>query len=310
MEQEGFRPMRTAPDPLGQKHDTPAQEAPLRPMLPQQVEAWRELLGRSALNANRKRVRALRIATLRLQAKLEFWLQEQPPNSNSVRAVKRWMSQGKKLRRALQPVRDADVFLQKLTSLHSAEAGPDALPRSRSCLHEIDALKSILEQRRQSAAQTLLTEIEGRRQRLERRSREMEKVLESATPQAEDAAAKNAWQLFVGLNQEFKELDGSNLHAYRKGLKKVRYLAETGADRDARRLAVSCKKMLTAAGNWHDCQLLAKETVRRLPRKGSGLAEVLRAMTEDSLRRALAICRRSSARLLKDCDQDEPSTQR
>lgn len=311
MEQEGFRTMRTGPDPLGQKPSTPAQEALLRPVWGQQVGAWRELLDRCALNASRKRVRALRIATLRLQAALEFWLQEQAPNFNSVRAVKRWMSQGKKLRRALQPVRDADVSLQMLVTLHNPAVDPDAhsLRRSPSFLREVDALKSIVEQRLEFAMETLLEEIEDRRERLERRSRELERVLESATPQAEGAAAKEAWQLFAALYEEFKELDGSNLHAYRKGLKKVRYLAETGTGRDARRLAVSCKKMLNAAGNWHDCQELTKEAVRRLPGKDSGLAEVLSTITEKSLRRALAICRRSSVRLLKIGDGDEPSTQ-
>lgn len=314
MEQEGFRTMRTGPDPLDQKPDTPARDALLQPVWGQQVEAWRELIDRCSLNASRKRVRALRIATLRLHAALESWLQEQARDAKDVRAVKRWITQGKKLRRALQPVREADVSLQGLASLHSSVASPGAHPlqRNRSCLREIGALENRIERQRESAAEKLLAEIEDRRQRLERRSREMEKALESATLQAEGAAAKDAWRLFAVLHEEFKELNGANLHAYRKGLKKVRYLAETGAGRDAGRLAVPCKKMLDAAGDWHDWHELARVAKRLLPgpAKESGLVAVLGTRTEESLHRALVICRRSTARLLNSGGEDEPSAQR
>jgi CHAD domain-containing protein len=289
MEQEGFRTMRTGSDRLGQEPDTPALDALLQPEWGQQVEAWRVLLGRCALKASRKRVRSLRIATLRLQAALE-----QGPALEGVRAVKRWKTQGKKLRRSLQPVRAADVYLQKLASLRTPAAGPRTLPCSRACLREIGTLENRIRQQRESAAEKLRSEIEERRERLERRSRELEKALESATDRAEGAAA---WQLFVRLNEEFKELNGANLHEYRKGLKKVRYLAE--ADPQAGRLALPCKKMLDAAGDWHDWQELAREAGRGVAGKEGGLAAVLGSRTEEALRRALVLCRRSRARLLK-----------
>jgi hypothetical protein len=91
----------------------------------------------------------------------------------------------------------------------------------------------------------------------------------------------------------------------------VRYLAETGADVEALQLAKACRKMLNAAGNWHDWLVLAKEARRRLPKRGKegGLLAVLRTMEEEALRRALGICQRHRARLLKN-GGNQPSTQR
>ena len=265
-----------------------------------QLEAWRELLDRFARKASPRRVHALRIATLRLQAALEHRLREQIQDAGEVRAVKRWNKHGKRLRRALEPVREADVCLELLGSLRDPTPEPDwHLPqRSSLCLREIEALESSLKRRRAAAAEALLAEIEDHRKRLLQCSQQMEKALESYG--TGEPAAQAAGQLFDRLAGEFPELNGGNLHAYRKQLKTVRYLAETGADDEALRLAKACRKMLNAAGAWHDWQALAKEAKRRLPKRGKedGLLAVLRTVEEEALRRALDICRRHAARLV------------
>jgi hypothetical protein len=117
----------------------------------------------------------LRVATLRLQAGVEFWLRNQTPDAPDARAAKRWNKKGKKLRRALNPVREADVSLAMLAGLRATMAGPpEGHPHcSRSCVRQIGELERKLTQRRQAAAKKLMAGIQDRGKRLERLSAEM-----------------------------------------------------------------------------------------------------------------------------------------
>jgi CHAD domain-containing protein len=269
----------------------------------QLVEAWRELLGECAQKVSHKNVHDLRIVTLRLQSALEGWLKEHP-DAEGVRDVKRWSAQGKKLRRALEPVREADVYLERLESLREPVAGPKGrkLQCSRSCLREIGEFEGKLMQQREAAADKLQAAIEARYKRLDRRSHEMEAVLKPHMAKAKGEAEQAARLQFVSLAAEFKDLNGTNLHEYRKRLKKVRYLADTGTDAKAKRLAANFKKMLDAAGEWHDWQMLAKTASGALPHhgKGSSLIPVLGTMAEEALRGTLNVCQHTTARLLKN----------
>jgi CHAD domain-containing protein len=283
---------------------------PPQPELHRQVEVWRELLDRCARKASSRRVHALRIVTLRLQAALEHWLREQGPDAAGVRAVKRWMKHGKRLRRALEPVREADVCLELLGSLHAPK--PAQSDRTQRCLREIEALETRFRRQRATAAEALLAAIEVHRKRLEQRSREMERALALPLTGAQGSAAAGAWKLLNRLGNEFRDLNGGNLHIYRKQLKKVRYLAEAGTDDEAERLAKACRKMLNAAGEWHDWHVLATEAKRRLPKRGKqdGLLAVLRTMEADALRRALKISRLSTAQLLAGSGEEETAAVR
>jgi hypothetical protein len=277
--------------------------APLQPEWRRQLEAWRELLDRCALKASRRRVHALRIVTLRLQAALEYRLQREPPDAETARAARRWDAQARKLRRALAPVRETDVYLERLASLRKRAVKPGGDPRRYArALRELDKFEAKLKRLRQDAANRLIAEIKARRTRLDRRARELEAALDArqATPAA--SSAEVALQLFTGLADEFKSLSDKNLHAYRKRLKSVRYLAEYSAQADPRasRLAAILRKMQDAAGDWHDWQALAEEAARQLRKRDDegGLAPVLGAVAQGELRRALGVCRRSTARLL------------
>lgn len=298
--------MRIESHPSARQTDKPAH-----PERHPHLEAWRALLDRCARKASPKRVHDLRIATLRLQAALEYRLREQTPDAAGVRAVKRWMKHGKRLRRALEPVREADVYLELLGTLRDPVPEPDGrMPHCGiRCLREIETLESRLKQRRATAAEVLLNEIQDHRKRLDQCSKEMEKALEPHG--TGEPAAQLAWQIFDRLAGEFPDLSGGNLHAYRKQLKTVRYLAETGADVEALQLAKACRKMLNAAGNWHDWQVLAKEARRWLPKRGKegGLLAVLRTMEEEALRRALGICQRHRARLVAGRSEDGSTAQ-
>jgi CHAD domain-containing protein len=292
--------MRTEPHP-----SDPQPGNPPLPGLHWQVEAWRGLLDRCTRKTSGKRIHDLRIVTLRLQAALEHWLREQAPDAVGTRAVKRWMKHGKKLRRALEPVREADVCLELLGSLHAPK--PTLSDRTQRCLREIEALESRFQRQRATASEALLAAIEVHHKRLDQSSRQMEKALELPLPGAQGSATAGAWKLFIRLANEFQDLNGGNLHVYRKQLKKVRYLAEAGTDDEAARLASTSRKMLTAAGNWHDWHVLTTEAKRRLPKRSrqDGLLAVLRTMEADALRRALKISRQSTAQLLAGSSEEE-----
>jgi CHAD domain-containing protein len=274
-----------------------------------QVGLWRGAFDQCIQKSSRKRVHDLRISTLRLQSALEHWLTEQAPDAAGARAARRWKVQGKKLRRVLEPVREADVYLQRLGSLraHANESTGRKLQCSRRCLREIGVLEDRLKERRQAAAEELRSEIEDRRKRLDRRSQEMAAALGTQKRRTGNVTAKAVIQRFAEMAIEFKDLNGGNLHAYRKHLKKLRYLVETGANPQAKRLAVTFKKMQDAVGDWHDWQMLAKEAERVLSGKEDGLAALLGMIAEDALQNALGVCRRSTARLLKSGGVKRPS---
>jgi CHAD domain-containing protein len=277
----------------------------LQPEWHQQVEAWRNLLAQCARKPSRKRVHALRSLTLRLRLVLEHWLPGQVPDPAAARAFKRWNKQGKKLRRALQPVRDADVYLARLDGLRKSLQGTgDGEPQlSPRCLRQIDKLENRLRRQHQVGIDELMAVTDSRSKRLNQLSKEMELTLAPQMASMVPSTFPAALRIFAGLAAEFPSLDSANLHAYRKRLKQALYLAEISAAADplAGQLATAFKRIHVAAGEWHDWQALALEAGRGRPghAKQDGLVPVLESQAERALQRALGLCRRSTARFLK-----------
>ena len=272
---------------------------------PRQVAAWRQLLARCGRKPTRKRVHSLRVATLRLQAELEFGLRTQGPDTPLARVAKRWTKQAEKLRRSLSLARETDVYLQKLTGLRASLAGPGGCqPHSnRDCLRQADELERKLKQSRRTAEKRLIAAVKSRSARLDQIGKELEAAPEPLIAPVQAGRAESVLELFAVLAAEYPDLDASSLHEYRKRIKTVRYLAEffTPADPLAGRLAATLRRMQSAIGEWHDWQAMAKMADRRL--KGhdrtNSLAELLETLAGESLEKALDLCRRSTARLLK-----------
>jgi hypothetical protein len=272
---------------------------------PQQMEVWRDLLAQCTRKPSRRHVHALRSLTLRLRTTLEHQLLEQAPEPAAAQAFKRWKKVVKKLRRRLEPVRNADVYLARLDSLRKASgkaAGVEAKLSSR-CRSEMDKLETRLKRRRQTGANKLIAVLETGGNRLNRISREMESALTPRMLSRTDSTAQTALQIFAGLVTELPHLDNTNLHIYRKRLKPALYLAESSATDDplARRLAMTFRKMHLAIGEWHDWQSLALEADHILPshNKPDGLLPLLEEITAASFKKALGLCQRSTARFLK-----------
>ncbi len=281
----------------------------LQPGWQRQIDAWRDLIGQCARKPSRERVHALRSRTLRLRVALGYRLQEQAQDQAGARAFKRWSKEGKKLRRALEPIRDADVYLARLDALRDTLGGaPDGKPKvSPRCLREIDKVESLLKKQRQEGADELAAVIGDRKKRLNRHSKELEAALAPRMTSTIRSAAQAALRVFAGLATEIRELDSSNLHAYRKRLKRALYLAELSATADplAGRLAAAFRGIHSAVGEWHDWQSLALEAGRILPERArqDGLVPVLETLAEEALQKALGVCRGSAQRLLKNVDE-------
>lgn len=81
---------------------------------------------------------------------VECWLLDPAQDATAAGPFRRWKKEGKKLRRALQPVRDADVCLARLNGLRETLGeAPGGKPKlSPRCLREMDKLERRLQERR------------------------------------------------------------------------------------------------------------------------------------------------------------------
>lgn len=268
------------------------------------IEAWRELLLRSGRKPGRKNVHNLRVLTLRIQAALEYQLSHQDPDASAMKLAQSWRRHGKKLRRALGPVRQADVSLDKLARVRSwAESSAGSHPAlPKECLGAIEDLERGVERRREAAAKKLTARVERQKKRLLRLSRKLETVLEGIAPAVENSAADRILDQICAAAAEFPELNSENLHNFRKRIKKIRYLAEVFAPVDpaAANQAATLKRMTGAVGEWHDWQALTEEAARadRGDAANATAAEFLQAQAGRSLQHALKLCRESTTRLL------------
>lgn len=264
-----------------------------------QMQAWRVLLSQCARKPGRKSVHGLRVATLRLQAWVQFWQREQQPDALAIRTIRRWLRQGKKLRRALGAVRQEDVSLAKLKRVRrwAIPAAGEHLAFPEESLGTLNEMERSIKRRRASAAKKLVAEIGRRHKRLIRLSRKVVTLLGSFSPAAQAGAASPILSGFAAVAAEFPVLSAGNLHDFRKRIKNIRYLAEifAAADLDAARHAAALKRMTGALGEWHDWQILAQEADHA---ELKDAATYLHIQTNRSLERALKLCRQSIARLL------------
>lgn len=262
---------------------------------------WRELLDRCGRRPTRKRVHALRVVTLRLQAELDRDAAELPSASHQAQAVLQFGKQAQRLRRVLGRVREIDVWMGMLRRLKSSMSETtEYVPRSsRECIRQIERTEESLKEKRGALERRLLAEIQNRRGQLESAGKDAGEALETHQAATDLHAFEQILARFASVAAEFPTLDEENLHEFRKRIKTVRYLAEiSGADPACSRLAAQMKKMQTAVGDWHDWQSLAQEVSQGRRNRGSALAELLDAMRAESFEAAIASCHAVTARLL------------
>jgi CHAD domain-containing protein len=275
-------------------------------------DGWRGLLEDCLRRPRKKSVHGLRVATLRLGAEVEQWL-ESHPTELALRTAKRWRNQAVKLRHALGDVREIDVHLAKLEGLRNSLVPQDHYqPRSsRQSLRRIEALGRALKQDRRAAAKEFSATLAARHERLLRASRAMESAIRNEEFAEQKRESHNLLTVVARLASDFSSLGTDSLHDFRKRVKKLRYQADLLASADPSLAAIAgvFKRMQDAIGEWHDWEALAKLAHRRFGKRSDdgGLEELLKTMTDTSLEKALTFCARELAHLQRNLPHSRPS---
>lgn len=259
--------------------------------LSERLMAWGELLERCGRKPTRKRVHALRVITLRIQAEVEEELSGLPCASHEAQAILRFGKLAGKLRDALGSVRELDVWIGKLRSLRESLSGTtEYVPRStRETARQIERLEGRLSKKRERAGAKLAEQIEKRNDDLLTAARDTEKAASGRVAEADGERASKLLQEFARIVAEFPTFDESNLHDFRKRIKKIRYLAEIhGADPACSRIGVQVKKAQDAIGEWHDWDVLVRTAGRGKHAKDLNAVDMLSSLSAEAYETALA----------------------
>jgi CHAD domain-containing protein len=259
---------------------------------------WCELFDRCGRKPTRKRVHALRVVTLRLQAELENSVAGLPGASHRVRAILRFGKQSEKLRHALGRVREIEVWIGMLQGLRaSMSESTGYIPKStRDCMRQMERLEEQLGQKLGASEKRLVAEIEKRRDALLSIVEEVDETVEN---HGDSHPFEHLVARFAAAAAEFPALNEENLHEFRKRIKTVRYLAELSpGDVACSRLAAQMKKVQTAIGEWHDWDSLARAVPRGRHSKSAQLAELLETIAAESFEAAVGNCHSAEAWLM------------
>lgn len=254
---------------------------------------WREIVKRCGRRPTRKRVHALRVVTLRMQAEVEHELAELPCASHEAQAMVHFGKLAEKLRDALAPVRELDVWIGKLRSLRESmsETG-EYVPRStHETVRQIEKFENRLTKKRERAALKLSGEIEKRQEDLLSAADELEKAWGGQTHEVDGSQAAMLTRRFAEIVAHFPVFDEGNLHEFRKRIKKVRYLAEVyDADPSCERIAAQMRKAQSAVGEWHDWQILARTAGKGKHVENTEAGELYRSLAAEAYEAAIAVC--------------------
>lgn len=256
------------------------------------IDSWRKALESVSQKPGKRRVHAMRVTTLRLQAPLEVWLRERAVKDAAANSARKWIKQAEKLRKLLSTVRDLDVLLD-LTSTMQTQDANEVKAQSRaggSCLRELCKLERQLQRRRAAAKVEFRRAIKKKVHGLDAAGQSLREVFEdSKTGKAIDASAALR-EAITGLVLDAPNLRAETLHDFRKRAKTARYLAEIVESYDpaGKRLVVMLKRIQTFAGDWHDMDTLAERAGQVLkPGIGGALLPLLRMLADRSLESAL-----------------------
>jgi CHAD domain-containing protein len=211
-------------------------------------------------------------------------------------AIARWQRLLRKIRRSAGAVRDLDVhrdllreFLkgaakEEMTARETGESvvredaalgapaaeGPTAGPLQK----QAEDLDAWLRHTRHDQCRPLVDGAKKWMDKLDAHLAALGDALQSrpARRSARRSAAVTALEAFAQLSSEMQQLYAENLHDFRKGAKKARYMAETGVnDEYAGTVGKALKKLQDEIGDWHDWLVLAEEAHRALGDQGSAL---------------------------------------
>ncbi|HZZ39634.1 MAG TPA: CHAD domain-containing protein [Acidobacteriaceae bacterium] len=295
--------------------------------------ALRENLAKCAGDPDVDPVHDTRTGTRRLQATLENIVRELPGGADGepVRAAANaTMRLLKRVRHEAGPVRDLDVHRKLLEKLMKRAVQPESgkygggkkqgaepplIPdqprilekpevglRVTSVERQADDLDSWLKHRRREVAEELQSEANGLAAKFDRRMSELDGALRAKPKRKarKKAPGMIALESFARLATEMQLLDASNLHDFRKGAKKARYVAELAAqgDQEAEKIGATLKKLQDEIGDWHDWLVLADEAHLALGDQATELIGLLEAEREKHFVAAMKTAAKLRGRLM------------
>lgn len=246
-------------------------------------------------------------------------------------AAERWLRLLKRIRRAAAPVRDLDVHRKLLEKLaggghkdakqetESAEALQEAA--STDSTEGLEAANAPLSPEEQLAAQIELQADdldawlrhtrEDNARALVKSAHKWADKLDGHLVSIEEAmrarrqrrlpgdAAVHALEAFARLAAHMQQLHAGNLHDFRKGAKKARYMAEAGGDDEyAGAVGKALKKLQDEIGDWHDWLVLAEEAQKALGDHGLELTARIEAQRDEHFASAMKTTERMRGRLM------------
>jgi CHAD domain-containing protein len=274
---------------------------------------------REKLDACRKRgsapkveeVHHLRTGTRRVEATLETLAREggaRGLGKQTEEARQRWLRQLKKVRRASGTVRDLDVHRELLAEnfLPAVDTAPDKIaaelveatsaaassdPGRDEITEQARSLDAWLKARRSVAANALCATLDGHAGALlDAEQQFMGEIAKrrSILHRAHRPAVRLALEDYLRLMDAMPLLDKENLHDFRKGAKKARYVAESDdQDHAAKAIAKAIRRVQDAIGAWHDWEVVAEEAHEALGKDGTLLQTDLEARAQHAYERAL-----------------------
>ncbi len=296
----------------------------------------RENVAKCAQDPDVDPVHDTRTGTRRLQATLESLVRELPEGDagQAVReAATAAMQALKKIRRAAAPVRDLDVHRKLVSKLAKRAIDParangkeqDKIPEEQRAAEEsvgtrpevletvqaglrttgveqqADHLDAWLRHRRNEAAQELQAQASGLLAKFDKRLAQLEASLRGRRPRRlKKPPAVVALDSFARLATEMQLLDATNLHDFRKGAKKARYVAELAASGDvqASKVGETLKKLQDEIGDWHDWLVLAEEARAALGEGATELTGLVEAEREKHFVAAMKTAAKLRGRLM------------
>jgi CHAD domain-containing protein len=265
-------------------------------------------------------VHRLRTGTRRVEATLETLAREAGARGlgkAAEEARQRWLRQLKKVRRASGTVRDFDVHRELLADNFLpavGEAKPDAAGAAQEpadgnseekaplvrndhvrdeLMEQARALDAWLKTHRTDAARALCDTLRDHAERLLEAEQQFMVAIakrRAIMRRAHRPAARLALEDYLRLMDAMPHLDAENLHDFRKGAKKARYVAESDEkDPAAVAMAKAIKRVQDAIGEWHDWDVVRGEAREALHDNGRSLVAQLEARTKRAYERAMRL---------------------
>jgi CHAD domain-containing protein len=325
-------PAEYQPDQAAQSVDAP----PLLQHLRVVADEMREKVDACRKHGDSPKVEAvhhLRTGTRRVEATLETLAREagvRGLGKTTEEARQRWLRKMKKIRRAAGAVRDLDVHRELLAenflpavdiapaaakepaaATESAGAGSgDVTPHRTEMTEQARSLDHWLQARRSSAADALCKKLDDHVNRL----LDAEHQFMAAIAQrpfilhrAHRPAVRLALEDYLRLMDAMPLLDKENLHDFRKGAKKARYVAESDdKDPTAEALAKAIKRVQDAIGEWHDWEVVSQEAHEALGGGGAVLQAELEARAQRAYQRALRVTTTMGRRFVGEWQASPP----